>query len=108
MDVAVPSLDAWLPDVLAEGAQIAAAHGLQAAVGAADELDQVTRLRHGCGRCPHTSPDAAERSRPALLRTLADQRLAVIECIRAAVEQASHRRPVFIILMTCNGPSWPR
>jgi hypothetical protein len=52
MDVAVPSLDAWLPDVLAEGAQIAAAHGLQAAVGAADELDQVTRLRHGCGRCP--------------------------------------------------------
>ena len=83
--------------LLAEAAQMAVAGGLQVAAGGSDELDQVTPwaplLRALCS----TSPVLVSEADLAPVRALADQRLAVIECIRVALERAS-RRPLLITL----------
>jgi DNA-binding CsgD family transcriptional regulator len=84
--------------LLAEAAQIAAAQGVQVAAGAADELDQVTPSAPLLRALFSTSPMLLSEADLAPLRVLADQRLAVIECIRAALEQASRRRPLLITL----------
>ena len=84
--------------LLAEAAQIAAGLGVQTAAGASDELDQVTPWAPLLRALSSTSPMVVSAADLAPLRTLPDQRLAVIECIRAELERASHRRPFLITL----------
>jgi DNA-binding CsgD family transcriptional regulator/tetratricopeptide (TPR) repeat protein len=82
--------------LLAEAAQLAAARGVQVAAGVCDELDQVTPWAPLLQALSSTSPVLVSEADLAPLRVLADRRLAVIECIRAALERASHRRPLLI------------
>jgi DNA-binding CsgD family transcriptional regulator len=82
--------------LLAEAVQIAVDLGVQVAAGAADELDQVTPWAPLLRALSSTSPMLVSEADLAPLHALADRRLAVIECIRAAVERASHRRPLLI------------
>ncbi|HEY6314839.1 MAG TPA: AAA family ATPase [Streptosporangiaceae bacterium] len=84
--------------LLAEAAQIADGLGVQTAAGASDELDQVTPWAPLLGALSSTSPVLVSAADLAPLRALPDQRLAVIECMRAALERASHRRPLLITL----------
>jgi predicted ATPase len=84
--------------LLAEAAQIAAGLGVQTAAGACDELDQVTPWAPLLGALSSTAPMLMSAAELAPLRALPDQRLAVIECIRTALERASHRRPLLITL----------
>jgi DNA-binding CsgD family transcriptional regulator len=82
--------------LLAEAVQIAVDLGVQVAAGAADELDQVTPWAPLLRALSSTSPMLVSEADLAPLHALADRRLAVIECIRAALERASHRRPLLI------------
>jgi DNA-binding CsgD family transcriptional regulator len=84
--------------LLAEAAQMAASRGVLAAAGVSDELDQVTPWAPLLQALSSTSPTLVSEADLAPLRVLADQRLAVIECIRAALEQASHRQPLLIMV----------
>jgi DNA-binding CsgD family transcriptional regulator len=84
--------------LLAEAAQIATGMGVQTAAGACDELDQVTPWAPLLGALSSTAPMLMSAAELAPLRGLPDQRLAVIECIRTALERASHRQPVLITL----------
>lgn len=82
--------------LLAEAAQIAAGLGVQTAAGACDELDQVTPWAPLLTALSSTAPMLVSAADLKPLRALPDQRLAVIECIRTALERASHRQPVLI------------
>jgi DNA-binding CsgD family transcriptional regulator len=84
--------------LLAEAAQMAARLGVQVAAGVCDELDQVTPWAPLLQALSSTSPVLVSEADLAPLRVLADQRLAVIECIRAALERASHRQPLLITI----------
>lgn len=84
--------------LLAEASGIAAGRGVQVASGASDELDQVTPWAPLLSALSSTSPALVSEADLAPARTLADQRLAVIECIRAALERASRLRPLLITL----------
>jgi predicted ATPase len=84
--------------LLAEAAQIAAGQEVQVAAGVADELDQVTPWAPLLRALSSTDPAVLGEDDLAPVRGLLDQRLAVIECIRAALERASRRRPLLITL----------
>lgn len=84
--------------LLAEAARIAASRGVQVAAGVCDELDQVTPWAPLLRALASTSPALVSEADLAPARVLADQRLAVIECIRAALERASRLRPLLITL----------
>ena len=84
--------------LLAEAARIAAGRGVQVAAGVCDELDQVTPWAPLFRALFATSPVLMSEVDLAPLRALTDQRLAVIECIRAALERASRLRPLLITL----------
>jgi hypothetical protein len=90
--------------LLAEAAQIAAGRQVQVAAGISDELDQVTPWAPLLQALSSTTPMLVSEADLAPLRALADQRLAVIDCIRAALEQAGHRRPLLIIV---DDLQWP-
>jgi hypothetical protein len=68
------------------------------AAGVADELDQVTPWAPLLRALSSTDPVVLGEDDLAPVRGLLDQRLAVIECIRAAMERASRRRPLLITL----------
>jgi DNA-binding NarL/FixJ family response regulator len=84
--------------LLAEAARMAADRGLLVAAGVSDELDQVTAWAPLLQALSSTSPMLVSAADLAPLQVLADQRLAVIECIRTALERASLRRPLLITL----------
>src|SRR5499427_2090758 len=84
--------------LLTEAAQAAAAARIQVVAGVADELDQVTPWAPVLRALGAASPPLLSDADLAPLRSLADQRLMMIECIRAALEQASSRRPLLITL----------
>ncbi|HEY6312971.1 MAG TPA: AAA family ATPase [Streptosporangiaceae bacterium] len=84
--------------LLAEAAQVAVGLGVQVAAGASDELDQVTPWAPLLRALSSTSPMLVSEADLAPLHALADRRLAVIECIRTALERASHRRPLLITI----------
>lgn len=84
--------------LLAEAARIAAGRGVQVAAGASDELDQVTPWAPLLRALSSTAPALVTEADLAPARELADQRLAVIECVRAALERASQLRPLLITL----------
>jgi DNA-binding CsgD family transcriptional regulator len=84
--------------LLAEAARMAADRGLLVAAGVSDELDQVTPWAPLLRALSSTSPMLVSAADLAPSRVLADQRLAVIETIRTALERASHRRPLLITL----------
>jgi DNA-binding CsgD family transcriptional regulator len=84
--------------LLAEAARMAVARGIQVAAGGSEELDQVTPWAPLLRALSATSPALVSEADLAPGRALADQRLAVIECLRAALEQATRRGPVLITL----------
>jgi DNA-binding CsgD family transcriptional regulator len=84
--------------LLAEAAHMAAAQGLQVAAGGSDELDQVTPWAPLLRALSSTFPVLVSEADLAPVRALPDQRLAVIDCIRVALEQASRRRSLLITL----------
>jgi DNA-binding CsgD family transcriptional regulator len=84
--------------LLAEAARMAGRLSIQVAAGVCDELDQVTPWAPLLQALSSTSPVLVSEADLAPLRVLADQRLAVIECIRAALERASHRQPLLITM----------
>jgi DNA-binding CsgD family transcriptional regulator/tetratricopeptide (TPR) repeat protein len=84
--------------VLAEGCARARAAGLLVASGSADELDQVTPWRALLRAFGATEPPLLPGSDFTKLAGLADQRLSAVDEMRAALEAASSRQPVFIAL----------
>ena len=84
--------------LLAEARSRAAAGGLLVAAGGADELDQVTPWAPLLGALGSSEPPVLASGELGSLRSLSDQRLAVIERMQAALERAASSRPVLIIL----------
>lgn len=84
--------------LLAEAASFAADQGVQIAAGAADELDQVTPWAPLLRALSSTSPIVLSKHDLAAFRSLLDQRLALIERIREALEQSSRNRALLITL----------
>jgi len=84
--------------LLAEGRSRAAAGGLLVAAGGADELDQVTPWAPLLGAFGSSEPPVLASGELGSLRSLSDQRLAVIERMQAALERAAASRPVLIVL----------
>jgi DNA-binding CsgD family transcriptional regulator len=84
--------------VLAEGCARARAAGLLVASGSADELDQVTPWRALLRAFGATEPPLLPESAFTRLAGLADQRLPAVDEMRAALEAASSRQPVFVAL----------
>ena len=84
--------------LLAEGRSRAAAGGLLVAAGGADELDQVTPWAPLLGAFGSSEPPVLAAGELGSLRSLSDQRLAVIERMQAALERAAASRPVLIVL----------
>ena len=84
--------------LLAEAGQRAAAAGLLVAAGGADELDRVTSWGMLLRALAASDPPIMTAADLESLRGLADQRLAVVERMRAAVEQAAATRPLLIVL----------
>lgn len=84
--------------LLSEAASIGASRGLLVAAGTSDELDQVTPWAPLLRALSSTSPVLVNQADLVPARALADQRLAVIEFIRDALEQASRRGPLLIIV----------
>ena len=84
--------------LLAEASGRAAAAGLLVAAGGADELDRVTSW--GVLLRALSANDAPIMTSADLdsLRDLTDQRLAVAERMRAALEQAAASRPLLMVL----------
>jgi predicted ATPase len=82
--------------LLAEAARIAADKGVQVAAGVADELDQVTPWAPLLRALSSADPVVLSEDELAPVRALMDQRLAVIECMRAALERGSRRQPLLI------------
>jgi DNA-binding CsgD family transcriptional regulator len=84
--------------LLGEAAAIATAAGMQVAAGTSDELDRVTPWAPLLQALRATSPVLVSESDLAPLRAMADQRMAVLEYVRTALERASRRRPILITL----------
>ena len=84
--------------LLAHAGQIAAGQGVRVAAGRADELDQVTPWAPLLQALGSTSPVLLSEADLAPVRALVDQRLGVIERIRAVLEGACRRGPVLITL----------
>ena len=84
--------------LLAEARSRAAAGGLLVAAGGADELDQVTPWAPLLGALGSSEPPVLASGELGSLRSLGDQRLAVIERMQAALERASSSRPVLVVL----------
>ena len=84
--------------LLAEARSRATAGGLLVAAGGADELDQVTPWAPLLGALGSSEPPVLASGELGSLRSLSDQRLAVIERMQAALERAASSRPVLIIL----------
>jgi DNA-binding CsgD family transcriptional regulator len=84
--------------LLAEAASFAADQGVQIAAGAADELDQVTPWAPLLRALSSTSPIVLSKHDLAAFRGLLDQRLALIERIREALEESSRNRALLITL----------
>ena len=84
--------------LLAEAGQRAAAAGLLVAAGGADELNRVTSWGMLLRALAASDPPIMTSADLESLRRLTDQRLAVVERMRAAVEQAAATRPLLIVL----------
>ena len=84
--------------LLAAACERAASGGTLVLRGAADELDQVTPwgpLLHALTACGQPVLDPADLG---AARAMADQRLAIIERMRTALEKASARQPLLIAI----------
>jgi DNA-binding CsgD family transcriptional regulator len=84
--------------LLAEAGRQAAAAGLLVAAGGADELDRATSWGMLLRALASSNPPIMTPADLESLRGLTDQRLAVAERMRAAVEQAAATRPLLIVL----------
>jgi predicted ATPase len=84
--------------LLAEVCDRAVDDGLLVAAGASDELDQVTPWGVVLRAFASSEPALLDASELRSLRGLGDQRLAVIERMRGALEAASTRGPLLILL----------
>ena len=84
--------------LLAEAGQHAAAAGLLVAAGGADELDRMTSWGVLLRALSSSAPPIMTSADLESLRTLADQRLAVVERMRAALEQAAATRALLVVL----------
>ena len=84
--------------LLAEARSRAAEGDLLVAAGGADELDQVTPWAPLLGALGSSEPPVLASGALGSLRSLSDQRLAVIERMQAALERTASSRPVLIIL----------
>jgi len=84
--------------LLAEAGQRAAAAGLLVAAGGADELDRVTSWGMLLRALAASDPPIMTAADLESLRGLTDQRLAVVERMRAAAERAAATRPLLIVL----------
>ena len=84
--------------LLAEARSRAAAAGFLVAAGGADELDQVTPWAPLLGALGSSEPPVLASGELGSLRSLSDQRLAVIERMQADLERAASSRRVLIIL----------
>ncbi len=80
--------------LLAEAGRHAAAAGLLVASDGADELDQVTSWGMLLRALSSSDPPIMTAAHLESARGLTDQRLAVLERMRAALEQAAARQPV--------------
>jgi DNA-binding CsgD family transcriptional regulator len=84
--------------LLAEAGRQAVAAGLLVAAGGADELDRVTSWGMLLRALASSDPPIMTSADLESLRGLTDQRLAVVERMRAALEQAAATRPVLVVL----------
>ena len=84
--------------LLAEACKRAVDGGLVVAAGASEELDQVTPWGVVLRAFASSEPALLDASELRSLRGLSDQRLAVIERMRAALEATSERCPLLIAL----------
>ena len=84
--------------LLAEAGKHAAAAGLLVAAGGADELDQVTSWGVLLRALSASAAPIINSADLDSLRDLTDQRLAVVDRMRAALEQAAATRPVLVVL----------
>jgi DNA-binding CsgD family transcriptional regulator len=84
--------------LLAEAGQHAAASGLLVAAGGTDELDQMTSWGMLLRALSASEPPIMTSADLESLRTLTDQRLAVVERMRVALEQAAASRPLLVVL----------
>jgi DNA-binding CsgD family transcriptional regulator len=84
--------------LLAEASHHAAAANLLVASGRADELDRVTSWGMLLRALSSSDPPIMTSADLDSLRDLTDQRLAVVERMRAALEQAAASRPVLVVL----------
>lgn len=84
--------------LLAEASGRAAAAGLLVAAGGADELDRVTSWGMLLRALSSNDPPIMTSADLDSLRDLSDQRLAVTERMRAAMEQAAASRPLLMVL----------
>ena len=84
--------------LLAEARQRAAQGSLLVAASAADELDQVTPWGPLLRALSSADPRLLDPGELDALRSMSDQRLAVIERMRAALEVASMHHPLLIAL----------
>jgi DNA-binding CsgD family transcriptional regulator len=84
--------------LLAEAGRHAAAAGLVVAAGGADELDRATSWGTLLRAMSSSEPPILTAAGLESLRDLTDQRLAVVERMRAALEQAAATRPLLVVL----------
>jgi DNA-binding CsgD family transcriptional regulator len=84
--------------LLAEAARHAASAGLVVAAGGADELDQMTSWGLLLRALSSSDPPIMTPADLDSLRELTDQRLAVAERMRLALEQAAASRPLLVML----------
>jgi DNA-binding CsgD family transcriptional regulator len=84
--------------LVSEACDQAASDGLLVARGGADELDQVSPWGVLIGALSSSDPPLMTWEEVDSLRSLGDQRLAVIDRSRAELEEASARRPVVIAI----------
>jgi len=84
--------------LLAEASEHAATAGLLVATGGADELDQVTSWGLLLRALSSSDPPVMTSADLDSLRDLTDQRLAVVERMRAVLEQAAASRPLLVVL----------
>jgi DNA-binding CsgD family transcriptional regulator len=84
--------------LLAEAGQHAATAGLLVAAGDANELDRVTSWGTLLRALSSSEPPIMTLADLESLRELSDQRLAVVERMRAALEHAAASRPLLVVL----------
>jgi DNA-binding CsgD family transcriptional regulator len=84
--------------LLEEAWRMAAGEGLVVATSRADELDQVTPWGVLLRALSASDPPLVDPAGIAELRDLSDQRLAVIDHVRAELEDASSREPILVAI----------